>query len=49
MDELIGFAEALAKQRCHFKQNFWRLLNNVEKMVTRDRENFTGFLGRHSR
>src|SRR5215475_1015226 len=49
MDELIGLAEALAEQRRHFEQNFWGLLNDVEKMVTGDRENFTGFLGCHRR
>src|SRR5215831_10405214 len=49
MDELIGLAEALAEHRGHFEQNFWGLLNDVEKMVTGDCEDCTGFLGRHSR
>src|SRR5262249_51532219 len=42
-------AEALAEHRRHFEQNFGGLLNDVEKMVTGDYENFTGFLGRNGR
>src|SRR5215831_6747217 len=49
MNKLIGLAEALAEHRRHFEQNFWGLLNDVEKMVTGDGEDFTRFLGRHSR
>src|SRR5215831_7566815 len=48
MNEFIGLAEALAEHCCHFEQNFWGLLNDVEKMVTGDCKDFTRFLGRYS-
>ena len=47
MDEFIGLPDALTEHSRYFEQDFWGLLNDAEERLTRNRQDFTGFLRRH--